>query len=59
MELISLGYAAQLFQQSPNTIRRALEKSGRPPKQIVNGVEHYEYGDVKEAVATMSDGGKR
>lgn len=50
MEMISLGYGSQLFQQSPQAIRRALERAGVNPRQVVNGIEHYSYRDVKRAI---------
>ena len=48
--LVSLGYAAGIYQRAPQTIAAALRLYQSEPVQTVNGIDYYSADDVEQAM---------
>ena len=47
-ELVSVGYLSQMLQRSPNAIGQAALAIGIPPALLLNGVPHFDSGQVAQ-----------
>lgn len=54
-DLISLGYAAQVFQQSPKLLEIGLRAVGAEPQLMLNGTVYYSF-DAMAAAAKFAAG---
>ncbi len=55
MDLISLGYAAQVFQRNPAELKIVLDGLKATPQLTLNGVGHYRFEDVARAQKYLDD----
>ena len=59
-DLISLGYASQVFQRSPAELKIVLDGQKSKPALTLNGVAYYPFADVVRAKSYLDslDGSK-